>query len=151
MLIGIVSQASNIKTKPNPSYTKGDFLKFYPQFTDLLPEEVLEQFIELGQACVSEQRYGKMWKMAIGLFIAHFCSLYMQSTAEAGTPADEVLNKAEQAGIVTSESADGVSYSLDVSQVGSDLNGWAAFKLTTFGQQFATIAKLVGKGGIYVW
>lgn len=151
MLIGIVSQASNIKTKPNPSYTKDDFLKYYPQFTGLLPEAVLEQYVELGQACVSEQRYGKMWKMAIGLFIAHFCSLYMQSAAEAGTPADEVLNKAEQAGIVTSESADGVSYSLDVSQVGSDLNGWAAFKLTTFGQQFATIAKLVGKGGIYVW
>lgn len=151
MLIGLVSQASNIKVQPNPSYTKDDFLVFYPQFTGLLPDVVLESFVELAQACVSAQRYGKMWKMAIGLFIAHFCSLYLQSAAEIDTPADAVLAKAQEIGVITTESADGVSYSMDINQIGSDLNGWAAFKLTVFGEQFATIAKLVGKGGIYVW
>ena len=52
--------------------------------------------------------------------------------------------------MVTSESADGVSYSRDGSAL-NDLNGWAAFKMTTFGVQFATMAKLVGRGGMYVW
>ena len=151
MLIGLISQAANIKTQSNPPYTKEDFLVFYPQFTELIPSVVLESFVELGDACVNVQRYGKMWKYAIGLFIAHFCTLYLSSTSEAGTPAAAVLEKAREAGVVTSESADGVSYSVDINQLGSDLNGWAAFKLTVFGEQFASVAKLVGRGGMYVW
>lgn len=151
MLLGYISQASNIKIRENSPYTKENFLAFYPQFTDLLPEVVLDSFVELGHACVSEARYGKMWKLAIGLFIAHFCSLYLSNVAEAGTPAEEVLAKAQAAGVVTSESADGVSYSMDINQLGADLNGWAAFKLTVYGEQFASIAKVKGKGGIYVW
>ncbi len=147
----LTAQASNIKTQENPLYTLNDFLTFYPQFAGLLPDVVLNSFLELGQACVSKQRFGKMWQLAIGLFIAHFCTLYLQNVAEPGTEAADVVNAAQAAGVVTSESADGVSYSMDTSMLSQDLAGWAAFKLTAFGSQFATIAKLVGKGGIYIW
>ena len=34
----LIAQASNIKTQENPSYTKEDFLAFYPQFAEPLPE-----------------------------------------------------------------------------------------------------------------
>lgn len=101
----LIAQASNIKTQENPPYTKEDFLAFYPQFAEPLPEIVLDSFVELGQACVSEQRYGKMWRMAIGLFIAHMCTLYMQSAADPGAPAADILAAAQAAGVVTSESA----------------------------------------------
>ncbi len=147
----LTAQASNIKTQENPLYTLNDFLTFYPQFAGLLPDVVLNSFLELGQACVAKQRFGKMWQLAIGLFIAHFCTLYLQNVAEPGTEAADVVNAAQAAGVVTSESADGVSYSMDTSMLSQDLAGWAAFKLTSFGSQFATIAKLVGKGGIYIW
>ncbi len=147
----LTAQASNIKTQKNPLYTLNDFLTFYPQFAGLLPDVVLNSFLELGQACVAKQRFGKMWQLAIGLFIAHFCTLYLQNVAEPGTEAADVVNAAQAAGVVTSESADGVSYSMDTSMLSQDLAGWAAFKLTAFGSQFATIAKLVGKGGIYIW
>lgn len=147
----LTAQAGNIKIRENPLYTLDDFLTFYPQFAGLLPDVVLNNFLELGQACVSKQRFGKMWQLAIGLFIAHFCTLYLQNVAEPGTEAADVLNAAQAAGVVTSESADGVSYSMDTSMLSQDLAGWAAFKLTAFGSQFATIAKLVGKGGMYVW
>ncbi len=147
----LTAQASNIKTQENPLYTLNDFLTFYPQFAGLLPDVVLNSFLELGQACVAKQRFGKMWQLAIGLFIAHFCTLYLQNVAEPGTEAADVVNAAQAAGVVTSESADGVSYSMDTSMLSQDLAGWAAFKLTAFGSQFATIAKLVGKGGIYIW
>ena len=103
MLLGYISQASNIKTRENSPYTKENFLAFYPQFTDLLPEVVLDSFVELGHACVSEARYGKMWKLAIGLFIAHFCSLYLSNVAEAGTPAEEVLAKGKHAYLLCSD------------------------------------------------
>lgn len=147
----LLAQASNIKQRENPAYPRDDFLTFYPQFKNKLPDVVLDSFLELGQACVSKQRYGKMWQYSIGLFVAHMCTLYMQSMADAEAPAADVLAAAQSAGVVTSESADGVSYNMDISALTQDLAGWAAFKLTTFGVQFATIARLVGKGGIYVW
>lgn len=112
---------------------------------------MLESFLQLGQDCVSKQRYGKMWQHCIGLFVAHMCTLYMQSAADAESPAADVLAAAQAAGVVTSESADGVSYSMDTSALSQDLAGWAAFRLTAFGVQFATLARFAGKGGMYVW
>ena len=76
--------------------------------------------------------------------------MYMQSMLPGETSAAAVVAKASSVGIITGESADGVSYSRDGSAL-NDLAGWAAFKATTFGVQFATIAKMVGKGGMYVW
>lgn len=149
-MIGIVSQASNIKKEEHPEYTKETFLLLYPQFRGVLPDAALDMYLDLGLSCVNYKRFNKMWKAAIGLFIAHFCTLYLQSMQPEGTDASQVLASASSAGMVTSESADGVSYSRDGSAL-NDLNGWAAFKMTTFGVQFATMAKLVGRGGMYVW
>lgn len=149
-MIGIVSQASNIKKEEHPEYTRETFLLLYPQFRGVLPDAALDMYVDLGLSCVNYKRFNKMWKAAIGLFIAHFCTLYLQSMQPEGTDASQVLASASSAGMVTSESADGVSYSRDGSAL-NDLNGWAAFKMTTFGVQFATMAKLVGRGGMYVW
>lgn len=150
MLHALMAQASNIKPENERRYKLEEFLELYPQFEGLVPTAAMDGFNELVNACISERRYGKMWTHACGLFMAHLCTLYIQSAKEAGTPADEVMNACQAAGVVTSESADGVSYNMDLSAM-QDLNGWAAFKLTTFGVQFATIAKLMGKGGVYVW
>ena len=149
-MIGIVSQASNIKKEEHPEYTKETFLLLYPQFRGVLPDAALDMYVDLGLSCVNYKRFNRMWKAAIGLFIAHFCTLYLQSMQPEGTDASQVLASASSAGMVTSESADGVSYSRDGSAL-NDLIGWAAFKMTTFGVQFATMAKLVGRGGMYVW
>ena len=149
-MIGIVSQASNIKKEEHPEYTKETFLLLYPQFSGVLPDAALDMYVDLGLSCVNYKRFNRMWKAAIGLFIAHFCTLYLQSMQPEGTDASQVLASASSAGMVTSESADGVSYSRDGSAL-NDMNGWAAFKMTTFGVQFATMAKLVGRGGMYVW
>ena len=150
MINGIVAQASNIKRDGHPPYVVEDFLRGYPQFFGNIPDEMIEGYVELGLSCVNYKRFGKMWRVAVGLFIAHFCSLYLQSMQPEGATAGSVLAAASSAGMVTSESADGVSYSRDGSAL-NDLNGWAAFKMTTFGVQFATMARLAGKGGMYVW
>lgn len=152
MIHGILGAAANIKGGDNqPPYTVGDFLSVYPQFKDILPNPVIETYVELGNQCVSRKRYHAMWKAAIGLFIAHFCALHLQSQQPEGASAAAVLGAAATAGVVTSESADGVSHSMDLSALTQDLNGWAGFKLTTFGVQFATLGKMAGKGGMYVW
>ena len=76
---------------------------------------------------------------------------YLQTAADPSAPAADVLSVAQAAGVVTSESADGVSYSMDTSALSQDLAGWAAFRLTAFGAQFATLARFAGKGGMHVW
>ena len=149
--LGLVAQASNIKRPNTTKYSLEEFHAMYPQFEGLIPEPVEASFLELANECVSQDRYGAMWKVAIALFMAHFLTLWLQSAKEPGTPADEVMTAAQAQGVVTSESADGLSYSTDTSMISQDLAGWAAFKLTTFGVQFASMAKLVGKGGMYVW
>lgn len=150
-MLPIAAQASNIKPENDERYTVDDFFAFYPQFNTIIPNVVLESFLEMTNACVNKKRFGAMWRVASGLFCAHFCALWLQNSKRAGTPAEEVLSACAAAGVVTSESADGVSYSMDTSMLTNDLAGWAAFKLTAYGAQFATMAKLVGKGGMYIW
>ena len=151
MLHGLAAQASNIKRPNVTKYTLEDFHAIYPQFEELVPEVVEASFLELANNCVSQDRFGAMWSVAIGLFLAHFLTLWLQSAKEAGSPADEVMAAAQTQGVVTSESADGLSYSMDASVLNQDLAGWAAFKLTTFGVQYASMGRLVGKGGMYIW
>lgn len=148
---GPITTAANIKDGINPAYDIAAFLLTYPQFTDVVPTVVLQNFIDLANACVKQARYKTAWIICMGFFVAHFATLYLQSAKVAGTAAVEVLAAAEARGIITGETVDGVSYTTDVSAINNDLNGWAQWKLTQFGVQFASFARIYGKGGMYVW
>lgn len=153
----IASNASNLRIGDNPPYTVADFVSMYPAFGPdaddnyVVPEVILQMFVNLASASVQEARYHGAWQLCMGLFVAHFATLWLQSTAVAGSPAAKVIALGEAKGLRTSKSVGDVSVSIDYNAVAQDLNGWAAWKLTTFGQQFATIAKMVSKGGMCVW
>lgn len=150
-VFGIKAAASNIRSgEKNPEYTAGTFLTMYPQFKDLVPAGTLDMYIELAQAQVTIGRFRNAWKMAMGLLIAHYCTLFLQTAAQSGD-AVSVASAGSAVGTITSESADGVSYSRDTSSVTSDMAGWGAFKLTAFGVQFVTLAKAHALGGMMVW
>lgn len=156
--IGIVSDASNVRTGDNPSYTLEDnFYVMYPQFkpgTDgnsVVPAAILQIFLNLANACIKEARWHDMWSMAMGFFIAHFATLWLQGTANSGSGAAGVLAAAQAKGLNISKSVGDVSAGYDYSSIANDLDGWAAWKLTIYGQQLATFGKLAGKGGIMVW
>lgn len=156
-LNGIIGIASNVRTGDNPLYLFTDFIEMYPQFGPdtnnayLIPEVIVQVYINLAVACIKEARWKAYWKIATGWFIAHFCSLYLQGTADPNSGAAGVLAAGQAKGLNTSESVADVSVSMDYNQIGADLEGWAAWKLTIYGQQLATIGKLVGKGGMYVY
>ncbi|HBC94291.1 MAG TPA: DUF4054 domain-containing protein, partial [Pelotomaculum sp.] len=156
----IISNASNIRTGENPSYTLADFLDSYPQFAPageegaevyLVPEAILESFVALAHASIKEARYHDAWAVCMGFFIAHFATLWLEGTAAAGSSAAKVLAAAKAKGLRTSKSVDGVSVSYDYAAIAQDLDGWAAWKLTIYGQQLATMGKLFGLGGMGVW
>ena len=90
-----------------------------------------------------------MWKIATGLFVAHFCTLCLESLASPDSGAAAVISAGQARGVIASESASDVSASYDTS-IANDMNGWAAWKLTSYGMQLATQARIVGMGGMMV-
>ncbi len=149
----IIADAANIRAGENPSYTVADFLSAYPQFgtesEPLLPAAMLTAYVALAHAAIKEARWRSYWKVGMGLFIAHFSTLYLQAMTPTGASAKAVVAAGQARGLTASKAAGDVSMSYE--SIAADLDGWAAWKLTVFGQQLATIGKLVGKGGMYVW
>jgi hypothetical protein len=152
----VTTIASNVLSGTNPAYILSDFIAMYPQYGPdsdgnyLVPEIILQMYIDLAHACVKQARYQSYWALCMGFFVAHFATLYLQGTANPGSSAAQVLEAGKAQGLTTSESVDGVSVGTDYSTIAASLSGWAAFNLTVYGQQFATIGKMVGKGGMMV-
>lgn len=145
-----LSIASNIRDGDNPEYTIATFRAAMPAFSEeIIPDEQLQVYIDMAHGAVKEARWHSMWREGMRLYIAHFATLYL-GTPEEGSSASKIVNSAKVQGSITSKSVDRVSVSYDTGQATSDLTGWGAWKLTTYGTQFATLAKMVGKGGMYV-
>lgn len=156
LLLALRGQASNIKPENQAKYSKEDFLAIYPQFTTVstespvVPDEVMDMMLELTNEVVSQTRFGPRWKLACGYYLAHMLTLWLMGNVPAGADPADIVSAGSSIGAVTSESADGVSYSVDTSAV-QDLTGWADFKLTRYGVLYASMARLAAKGGMYVW
>ena len=157
-VFGIIARASNIRSGKNPSYTCCDFLAMYPQFgvvnevgERVIPNVVMESWLKMANAVISKARYGDRWEMAMGLFIAHWLTLYLQTAATANDPVRKIISAGLSKGVQTSKSAGDLSVSYDFSIVSNDFDGWGTYKYTAYGQQFVSIAKLVSMGGMTVW
>lgn len=156
-LEGITEGISNIKKGDNPLFTVDNFLEVYPQFgintttnTYNVPEMVIQMYLEMADSRIKESRWHKSWKIGMCLFIAHSCTLYLQTVS---TPEDgqQVIASAGQIqGLQTSMSADGVSVGKDYSTIVKSEENANDFNLTTFGIQFLSLAKLFGRGGFTV-
>jgi hypothetical protein len=84
----------------------------------------------------------------MGLFVAHWATLYLQSLVPAGSTAKEIVGAGLNRGILVSKSAGDVSAGYkDI----ASLDDWGAWNLTVYGQQFATLGNTIGMGGMYVW
>ena len=154
----VINNASNLKPESNPSYSVGDFLLVYPQFgtttgaspAQIIPTAILQSYIDMAIASVKKSRFKSAWPIAMAYFIAHYCTLWLRSSASPDDGKDAIIEAGYTEGIVTSSSVDGVSYSIDISSSSGDLNGYAAWKNTSFGIQLATMCKLYGKGSMMV-
>lgn len=149
----VIANASNVSSGDNPAYDIAtDFLAIYPQFGGgVVPLAVLTMYCNLANASVKQYRYQDAWYVCMGLFIAHFCHLYLESANPAGTSARKVLASGQAKGLPTSQGAGGVSNSVDYTHIATGLEGWVMWNATTYGQQFVTFAKLAGIGGMGIW
>jgi len=154
---GLVSEASNIVVGDNPSFALTDFLAIYPQFGQdassnwIVPSAILTMFMDIANHCIFKEQWGEQWNYVMCLFIAHFATIHLMGSANANSGAGAVLAAGKARGVEVSKSVESVSVGLDYNAIAQDLNGWAGWKLTVYGTQLATLARLVGKGGMYVY
>ena len=115
----------------------------------VIPPAVIQAYINLASASLSINRWGDLWLVAMGLYVAHFVTLYEQSegsVTQNSTPA-AIARSGLATGILVSASAGDVSKTV---QILESLADWGAFSLTIYGQQLATWAKMVGMGTSYI-
>lgn len=147
----VITTASNLAYKENPPYALSDFYKMYAMFEGKVDEEIIQMYIDFAMVSVQESRFGSAWKLAMGYFIAHFCALYLMSYASPESTAAQVISLSQAKGLVSSKSAGDVSVSYDFGTLLADLDGWAQWKLTNYGIQYASLARMIGKGAMLIW
>jgi len=155
-LEGSVTDAANIRFGDNPPYAVADFQAFYSQFSVALfplngssPNPILQTFVNLANATVSQVRWEDAWLMGMNLFVAHFATLYLQSLAPTDANAKTVVSMGLAKGIQVSKAVADVSVSYQPIVTGWEQ--WGSWNLTTYGQQFITFAKMIGAGPMYIW
>ena len=152
----LIADASNIKTSTNSTFTLYDFYSMYPQFGNntngeyVVPLLIAQMYLDLANACIKESRWHSYWNIGMCLFIAHFCTLYIQSVANPDSGAAGILEAGKTRGLDTSISVGDVSVSTDYSITANGIDGWASWKTSSYGLQLASIGRLLGKGGMYV-
>jgi hypothetical protein len=142
----VATQATQgLVTLSQPASTSGPMLlTFY--LAPVVPLATIQVFLNLAYASLMSSRWRESWTIGMGLYIAHYVTLWMQAASGAPTAAG-VVTAGLQRGILVSKSADGLSAGL---QAVGDLDTWSAFNLTSYGVLLATMAKSIGAGMIYV-
>ena len=147
--------SSNIITTDNPPFTVDDFSGIFPQFPintgspDSVPTEVFNLFKAMADASIKYDRYKTSWMYFMCLYIAHNITLWLKVQQGDGS-ARAALANSLPTGIVQSKSVDGLSISYDFIGMETDLQGYGTWKLTTYGQQLATLTRMYGHGGMWV-
>lgn len=148
--------ASNIKTGTNPPFILEDFYEIYPQFGKnsegnyAVPQIVAQMYLDLANASIKKERWRSSWKVGMSLFTAHFLTLYVESLGDPEGGANSIIESGKTRGLDTSMSVDGVSVSTDYNLLAGDIDDWASWSSTSFGQQLSQLGRLVGKGGMVI-
>lgn len=158
---GARAAAANV---PQPgeqgTYTSEYFQEDFPQFftvpaeeqeaTPLLPQTMLDLFIQQANESVLPSRWGSLWRYAAGLYVAHFCTIYLKTYSPGSESGAQAAANAAQVGVVKSSTLGDSSVSYDNAAITAGTEKWGAWNATQYGQMFVTLARQVGIGGMYV-
>ena len=153
------SLASGIIEGTPGTYTEQMFLTDFPQFKNketgenFIPASIMPVFLSMVNDIVSPERWGSLWQLAAGLFLAHYATLYLktiQNNPNGSSNLSEVTAAGQLFGIVNSATLGDASISYDTNAATSLTQDWGQWNLTAYGQQYASLAIMVSKGGCYV-
>lgn len=138
-------------------YTLAMFQADHPEFfsgadppAPLLPENMLQIFINQANTSVLPSRWSDMWELAAGLYVAHFASLYLKTYNPGQSSANQTVMSATPTGLVSSAKMGDTSLNFDNTAITEGTKEWGAWNSTVYGQQLVTYARLIGMGGMYV-
>jgi hypothetical protein len=119
-------------------------------YVGIVPQPVLSTFVALASAGLSYARWIDQWNYAMSLFIAHYCTLWLQSSGDPGSTAGQIAQAGLQTGVTISKSAGDVSISKE--QIAArHLEQFGQWLLTQPGQILAGMASAQGAGCMYVY
>lgn len=119
-------------------------------YNGVVPQVVLQTYITLANACLSQARWLDMWLFAMHLFVAHYATLYLVSEGDAGSTAGQIAQSGLQTGVTIAASSGDVSISVD--QIAKDhLSQFGVWLTTVYGQQLAQMASSVGSGMMLIF
>lgn len=161
---GLISAAANM---PQPgklgTYTKDLFLTDFPQFTkkqvseggenriiSLVPDPMLQVFIDNGNASILPSRYGDIWRYAAGLYVAHFSTLYLKTYSDGSATPARAAATGQQTGLVKEATMGDTTIRYDNEAITEASAKWGSWNATQYGQQLVTMARMIGMGGMYV-
>lgn len=119
-------------------------------YTPLIPDTMLNQFIDLANDSVMPSRWGGQWRYAAGLFVAHWSALYLKTYSDGSPNAAAVASASGQVGNVSSATMGDTSISYDNKAIDAATEKWGTWNATQYGAQLATMARMLGIGGTYV-
>lgn len=159
---GIVGRAANIGNG-NGNYTIDMFQADFPQFfkketgedgiaviTPFLPESVLQEIINQANASLQPDKWLEGRRYAVGLYVAHYATLYLRSYSDSPQTPSQAAATGSVSGMVKRAKLGDASVDYDTESVTKALEEWGDFNSTSYGQQLATRARLVGMGGMGV-
>ena len=117
-------------------------------YNGIIPQFVLQSYINLALACLAQPRWLAQWQFAMGLFVAHYLTLYLRSEGNYGSTAASLAASGLERGVVVSKSAGDVSWSM---QQVIDAEDWGTWGETSYGAQLVSMAKVVGSGMMYIY
>ncbi len=142
------------------NYTAEQFQQDFPQFFTpgteeapavcLVPAAMLAEIINMANACIQPDKWLESWRYAVGLYVAHYATLYLRTYAESSPTAAQAAASGALVGIVKSATLGDSSVSYDTTAVTKGTEEWGDLNATTYGQMLANRAKLIGAGGTYV-
>lgn len=159
---GVRVTASNICFGCAGDYTIEDFQKTFPQFfkkddttdpptyTPLVPEGMLQIFVDIANVSIQKCRWHERWPLAIALFVAHYATLYLRTYSDGSETPEDGASSGTIAGVLASAKLGDSSVTYDVASVVSATETWGAWNSTQYGLQLVTEARYVAMGGMFV-
>ena len=150
---GVRAAAANIGQSQG-NYTAEQFQQDFPQFftpdgVSLVPCSMLTEIINMANASVQPDKWLESWRYAVGLYVAHYATLYLRTYAQSSPTAAQAAASGALVGVVKSATLGDSSVSYDTSALTRGTENWGDLNATTYGQMLANRAKLIGAAGSY--
>ena len=123
------------------NYTAEDFQQDFPQFytagtegtpaTCLVPATMLSEIISMANASVQPDKWLESWRYAVGLYVAHYCTLYLRTYAESSATPAQAAASGALVGVVQSATLGDSSVSYDTSALTKGTEDWGDLNATT--------------------